>query len=166
MNKKLGIGIVVLVAIVVIAMFAGYEKGEPELVITELYWDCSPTYVEEDYIIYALFPVEIHGKIYNAGSGTAHDIEVDYEIVDIYAPTTKPYVWGYDDTVGNIKPGEEKEFEISDSVPVWELKSAKELDWDLIAKIEINKYSAGYHLEIEKDGNWLKRAYEECVIIL
>lgn len=131
--------------------------------ITELYWDCSPTYVNYK-IFYTFFPVEIHGKIYNAGNGTAHDVRVDYKVVDITYPITDAYV-SECYTVGKIKPGEEKEFRIVDNmVSASDVKAAKEYDFDLITKIEI--IGEGYRLEIEKDGNWLKRAYERCVILL
>jgi len=155
MNKKLGIGIVV-VAIVALSMFAGcVETGTPEFEITDLSVDSPVTHMGRTEMIYGVL-VTVNGKLLNTGSATAHDVYISYSTGYPASPTYS--IISASGNIGNVKPGDAVTLELAGYCSVFDLKFAKENNMDLTETVEIMCKEGSW--EKTGDAEWLKELCE------
>jgi hypothetical protein len=142
MNKKLGIGIgIVVVAIVAVAIFSGcIELGTPELEVYELSAN-SP-------------------KIFLDDSGTAHDVSIECYIWKEYRQFDTPVFLSYEDaTIDSIKSGEAVRFKVTD--PLCDTVHLRYGVGDLTGKVSISSKEGRWSQTF--DAEWLRELCEHWI---
>lgn len=159
MNKKLGMGIgIVVVAIVAVAIFSGcIELGTPELEVYELSANSPKIFLDKHDVAWGA-PVTISGIVYNNGSGTAHDVSIECYIWEEYRQLDTPVFLSYA-TIDSIKSGEAVRFKVTD--PLCDTVYLRYELGDLRGKVSISSKEGRWSQTF--DAEWLRELCEHWI---
>jgi len=165
MKRRTIEGLIAVVAIVAVAIFAGcIESGTPSFSISELEAKSPVKYVEESDVVWGIVPVKVGGIIHNTGSKTAHDVSISFDVYIVWSDSSLMNIFSSQGTIGDIKHGESVKFELVEEV--WDanmLRGAKDYNWDLSGVIEVRSNEVEWSQE--SNAEWMKNLFDYWVIV-